>query len=510
MSVGLAVTIFLFAWLSGLEAWAYYHWTRWSLARKKLLPLRLRAFLDWAAQDTGILRASDSYEFRHRELLEYLARGVYPVGAVNVSWEESRRATDPATGSGQVAHPAQAKTTSRREEEEERLRRRIADRQAAVDQDGTDPKARSELANVFHQAGNPLAALEHIRRATLLEPDNARHLADYAQILDSLGKGNEALDLLSSATHPSPQDGAHLRSLRAAVVKNQRSREARIELAAGRTHAKPDDPWAWWNLSVAWRMAGDPSRAAEARRRCVALADDLDAQEIGRLAWRLNSRGYSKDAVAVAQSLPGKDRRRQAQILGHAYGDLNEFIQADRCLREVEESAVSAEILNALANLLITRGRWADAATAAEQAQSKEPAELAFDFTLAEARLASGDLDSARAALAFALDKARRDESRSAGDPAWLCRILWQYNAFPRPGQAIEMVIEEFHARGLDHALAEGLITATPISQDQSGWSPSRLPEWCFHWGRHRQLRAAVGIVQRLADEAAAGSRVPA
>jgi hypothetical protein len=58
----------------GVAPWLYYHWLRLRLARRGLLPRRLREFLDWcASQNRGWMRASDAYEFRHPTLLERLA-----------------------------------------------------------------------------------------------------------------------------------------------------------------------------------------------------------------------------------------------------------------------------------------------------------------------------------------------------------------------------------------------------------------------------------------------------
>lgn len=52
----------------------YSRWLRFDLARKGLLPRRLPEFLVWcAAPERGWLRELDGYEFRHRDLLDYLA-----------------------------------------------------------------------------------------------------------------------------------------------------------------------------------------------------------------------------------------------------------------------------------------------------------------------------------------------------------------------------------------------------------------------------------------------------
>jgi hypothetical protein len=61
--------------LLGLRPWLYHYWLRRRLVRQGLVPWRLTAFLDWcAAPQRAWLRVSDAYEFRHRELLDHLAR----------------------------------------------------------------------------------------------------------------------------------------------------------------------------------------------------------------------------------------------------------------------------------------------------------------------------------------------------------------------------------------------------------------------------------------------------
>lgn len=60
---------------AGLSAWFYHHCLRRQLAGQGLIPRQLREFLHWcAAPERGWLRVSDACEFRHRELLEHLAR----------------------------------------------------------------------------------------------------------------------------------------------------------------------------------------------------------------------------------------------------------------------------------------------------------------------------------------------------------------------------------------------------------------------------------------------------
>jgi hypothetical protein len=58
----------------GMGTWLYHYRVRLLLVRKGLAPWRLSYFLAWcAAPERGWLRVSDGYEFRHRDLRDYLA-----------------------------------------------------------------------------------------------------------------------------------------------------------------------------------------------------------------------------------------------------------------------------------------------------------------------------------------------------------------------------------------------------------------------------------------------------
>lgn len=77
LAFGLAWAVVMglnFGLTGGLAPWFYHYWLRRRLARRGLLPRRLKEFLDWCASpNRGWMRVSDAYEFRHRELLEHLA-----------------------------------------------------------------------------------------------------------------------------------------------------------------------------------------------------------------------------------------------------------------------------------------------------------------------------------------------------------------------------------------------------------------------------------------------------
>lgn len=59
----------------GLDAWLYHHWLRRHMAKLGFTPRNLDGFLQWcsAPERQWIRRAGGSFQFRHRELQEYLA-----------------------------------------------------------------------------------------------------------------------------------------------------------------------------------------------------------------------------------------------------------------------------------------------------------------------------------------------------------------------------------------------------------------------------------------------------
>jgi hypothetical protein len=85
--VGLAAVVALGAAVYEGLPWLYYQWLRRRLAKQGVVPLQLRQFLDWCAEPArGWLRASDAYEFRHRELLEYLAQATQCRAGLRKRW----------------------------------------------------------------------------------------------------------------------------------------------------------------------------------------------------------------------------------------------------------------------------------------------------------------------------------------------------------------------------------------------------------------------------------------
>ncbi len=75
VAVAMLATVLLIGLISGLDAWLYHYWLRRQLGRRDVLPRRIPEFLAWCAEpERDWIRITDAYQFRHRELLDYLTR----------------------------------------------------------------------------------------------------------------------------------------------------------------------------------------------------------------------------------------------------------------------------------------------------------------------------------------------------------------------------------------------------------------------------------------------------
>lgn len=494
------VGTYTFGWAS-FETWCFYHWTRWKLARSGHIPRRLRPFLDWAAEETRLLRVGDAYEFRHRTLLEHLARGTSPVGAANVSLNPVARVNSThrlkLVGLNSAA-PEEAKTNVRLGEIG-RHRENVAAAQEEARLHPDDAEAAAKLGRVLNRAGDPASALPHLLRAVELDPAKPEHPINSALVLSTLGEDERALQEVEDAMKRCDGGTQQLRRRRKWVLENQRARASSIETAEAVIKVKPDDPLAWWNLARAREQAGMSRDASEARRRAGDQAGGSKQAGL-RLATNLAYAGFSAEAVRIAKQTRTSSRDHdRAAVLAQSLADLGDVAASEQHLKRIESLAVNADVLNTLALVLLARGRWGDALLAIQRALENDAKPIAYAFTVAEVKLAAGNLSEARKTLGSALTRARR-EGAGPGDPTWICRILWQHSTFSRRDLAIEMVIEEYVRHGYLKELVAGLIEGTPTSPDQTGWNPNLLSSWCAEWGRHSGCRLGIGIVQTLAS----------
>lgn len=467
------------AWLEGLEAWLFYHWTRLRLARAGLLPRRLRRFLDWVADDTGWLRASDAYEFRHRELLDFLAKSGEAVGAQNLSWTESLLARA-------RYRPSVLKEVRRRS------------RSVPAGTEPIDATSFAAASIACSEAGDLNAALEHARRAMEITPDEGVLRYNLAVCLTELGRDEEALDVLDAVTRSGMGESRDFRSLRreiAAIVKSEKKELTKARLEAEKV---PANALAHWLLAVCLRAQGRGREAEDARCQALEFVEE-GADQSFDFVWGLNERGYSESAIKVADAMASIDQEHEMLTAkAHAYADLGRDREAETCIALAEQISETPVHYNSLANALLAAGRFAEATNAVERAIGGRPGDSVFAFTWAEVQLAAEDFDSTRRGLSDAFGLTRR-RSGFPGDPTWLCRILWSYVDLAALPAGIEVVFDAYKTRGTLGLLSWGLVQGTPTSPAQTRWDPERLDAWCAAWARC-DLRRAVGIIRALSE----------
>lgn len=523
LSVGLA------AWGQGMDAWAFYHWSRWRLHRAGLIPRRLRRFLDWASEDTGWLRASDAYEFRHRELLDYLAREVKPVGVGNLSWAESASGTHDRRLSAQAQMRRGARLwraedfaaardaylqAVKLDPDNARPRRALAityeklgqpldqlqEALAALEIDADSAEGHTTATIAYVRLGKPDIALDHARRALELDPQKVQYHANVSVILGILGRDREELEELDRSIALELPDDQVLKDLRAEADRRLQAQRAAVEAAEKAASERPEDPGAHWWLAKSLRQVTDGAGAEASRRRTV----ELCLQEPSRsptFVWELSVRGYRDDALRLDEAIP-LDRSDPSSLARHAQVLLEAGRKADSSepLRTAKEIAVTSEALNAVANALMAGGHFLEAVGLAEKALAAEPENTVFSFTLVEALLGQEDLSRARPALVSALESAKRSGA-APGDPTWLCSLLWRNDEATSRRRTIEMLVEEYERFGFTTALAVGVVEATPVSPGQDDCDADRLTEWCHDWAQHLAMKRAVGILRTLSAQ---------
>ena len=287
--------------VEGLGAWAYFHWCQWRLSARGFLPRDLRAFLDLAAtEQVGWLRVADGYEFRHRQLLEYLAPEVTAIGAGNLSLLEARaRATKGGSearrgdrlhrskdyaGAAQAFADAAAAAPSiathhlklaRALNQLGRTDEAVEAAGLAVDLAPDSQDAQMALGVAYERAGNLALGLTAFSAAATLSPTNAQAHANRAIVLGRLGRHEERLEALDVAIKLRPKNVAYQRMRATTLAMLGRSEE---HLRALKDIAVLDskDPASFTALAAAYEQLREYKEALEYAGRALSLSGGKD------------------------------------------------------------------------------------------------------------------------------------------------------------------------------------------------------------------------------------------
>jgi len=122
-----------------------------------------------------------------------------------------------------------------------------------------DPRPQRAIALVYADTDRPLLAIEALRRATELDPNDARSWNNLGYLLHSVQRDPAAVPALQKAVSLDGQNARYKRNLGFALFSSGRPDDALNAFSAAGPPAE-----AWYNLGVAYELAGD-IEAARAR-----------------------------------------------------------------------------------------------------------------------------------------------------------------------------------------------------------------------------------------------------
>ena len=174
----------------------------------------------------------------------------------------------------------------------------------------------------------------------------------------------------------------------------------------------PDNYGVWFNLGVAYGLAGQNGESAAAFRKVLALEPKLYEAQLNLGLLLLKQKQYAEALDLLAQAAAQKPQEARPQfLLGQALAGAGKLSEAETRLRTAATlDPKQAEAFYLLARALASQEKWADAAAAMTKHNELKPAD-----------------NSARLELAQFLEKAKK--------PAEAAAI---YRQFPRDAGAME------------------------------------------------------------------------
>ncbi|HSA20905.1 MAG TPA: tetratricopeptide repeat protein, partial [Myxococcota bacterium] len=381
------------------------------------------------------------------------------------------------------------------DEEAERLLVRLASQ--------GEPRAEVLLlrAEVAERLQRPAEALEHLRRAAALSPDDRRTAQRLAASLAAAGREAEALAALERlvALHAGPDGTQAL----AAVW-------AELEGVAG--------PVAWRARVARELVRLGPAAGAEPAGRWLERADRLQAGGEPAAAAEALARAVEQEGAHRFAAL-----RRLASLQREALGD------AAAAARSLEQALAlepeSQEVLLELAELALSTGQAAQAATWLERLLARAPRgeRAAAALRLGDARLAQGRPDLAREAWerVLAEEPAREDVWRrlealwEEDDPpearaAFYRRWAQAATEPARQAELLKLSARDYALAGrLEDVLRDLEAARRAVPEDATTWA-AMLP-WLEKAGRHAEQAELLDcLAERQADAEARAQQLTA
>lgn len=168
------------------------------------------------------------------------------------------------------------------------------------EQDPRNVEAAAEYAAALRSIGSLPAALDVLRRAEALNPEEPRLLAEYGKALTAAGRAEEALPILEKAVEADPRNWRAVGALGVALDQVGRHDVARAQYRKGLAISK-DEPALWNNLGLSYALTGELEEAELAMRKAVATPR-ATAKMRQNLALVLGLRGDFTEAERLSRA----------------------------------------------------------------------------------------------------------------------------------------------------------------------------------------------------------------
>ena len=237
-----------------------------------------------------------------------------------------------------------------------------------------DPEVHHNLGTVLGEQGLWAPALDSLRRALELAPDDVDCLVDTADAMRASGQAQEAVPVYERALRLDPRRIEAQNNLGNAFLELARFADA-AAWYRGALRLKPDDAQILCNLGGVERCMGNLEAAAASYRRAVELQPQR-AENHWNLGCVLFDLRRSHEAVAsYARALALKPDLAPAHLsLGLALRQQRRPADAEAsCLAALAIAPHYVEALSFLGELRADRGRFADAEALFQQAITLAP-----------------------------------------------------------------------------------------------------------------------------------------
>jgi tetratricopeptide (TPR) repeat protein len=186
------------------------------------------------------------------------------------------------------------------------------------------------LSAALGAAGKMEEAIDALKQAIRLQPDDPKPYINLGAALASIGRREEAIEALSSALTIEPDHPEALNNL-GIILKDVGRLDESVAALSQAVRIEPENARAWYNLGRTYLKAGREAKAEMAMEQAIRISPDYDNARI-ELAAALNREGRFREAASLLiGELPRLAGRPDARLaLGTAAYCLGERSMANR------------------------------------------------------------------------------------------------------------------------------------------------------------------------------------